>query len=435
MKHKNPQVKQETALFLVRSLRSVRTIPKSAEIKQLCDACTVLLADTAKPVRSAGAEAMGTLMKMIGERAMTPYISDLDDIRKNMITEFCETATVRAKPEKVAAPPPPAVAAKAPTQARGVVRSRPSAAGAKRQSGTPTISSGKIVEPSSSSRIAAPGAHTSRIGMSNGLRKKTEDPASAASPRVVRTSSATSGTPPRSTSGRGLTGVSLSSSASTSGHGGLSAADKLELIELRRAKEEWLSSNAALQQQVDTLQAETTKLTREVADLQLNNAQLIEEHTRDMLSVQSKETQLTRIRGEADNARAQISKLQRELDRARAESQLVGRQSASSPNGIDSRDAKEHSQSSLQARQSSTIRTSDEEKENEFGRVQPSAAKRASVYSGSQLPKPGSFSPQSDGTDGRISNAGSVESWKRAAEVTSQLKARIEAMKARQLRR
>ncbi|KAK7207224.1 armadillo-type protein [Myxozyma melibiosi] len=448
-KHKNPQVKQETAMFLVRCLRTVKIIPKTAEIKQLCDACTVLLADTAKPVRSAGAEAMGTIMKMIGERAMTPYISELDDIRKTMITEFYETATVVAKPEKVAAPPPPAPAAKTSSASSrsATARPRPSVAGVKRPTATPpssgshSTSSAPAASSSSSSgsRLAAPGSRTSRIGMSNGLRKKTEDSSATASPRTVsRAPAATSGTPPRGS--RGLTGVSLSSSNSTSSHGGLSAADKLELIELRRAKEEWTSTNAALKQQVEILQADNAKLDRELKEAQASNSQLIEEHTRDLLSVQSKETQITRLRREADSAVAQVTKLQRELDRARAEAQLVGRPSSSHSNGAaDHHDMKESSMSPYQARQSTTA-FSEEEKENDFQRIQTPAAKRESMYSGgSHIPKQTSFSPvmssNSDGADSGSSNAGTVESWKRAAEVTSQLKARIEAMKAKQLRR
>ncbi|KAK9366814.1 armadillo-type protein [Lipomyces kononenkoae] len=445
MKHKNPQVKQETTIFLVRCLRTVKIIPKPSEIKLMCDACTVLLADTAKPVRSAAAEAMGTIMKMIGERAMTPYIDGLDDIRKNMIKEFFETATVKAKPEKV--PPPSAQAPKA-GGARvpsGAPRPRSSAVGVKRAtSTTPNTSSGRPTPGSeppapptvAHSRLAPPGARTSRVGAgSTGVLRKKDDHSS--SPRTTSTSS----TPPRSTSSRGLTGVSLSTSASLStSHSGLSAAEKAELAELRRGREELVSSAATLKQQVDALQADNLKLSQAMAELQLSNKQLIEDHTRDVLAIKAKETQLARARSEADDARAQIGILQRDLDIAKAAAAAPSAPSATISRGdeIVARDLNDgiNNVSPVPRTKSESI-LSEDEKENGFSA--PTMSRSAGAHLSRSSSRTGSFSPISSGTvdtsDIGSGNAGSVESWRRAAEVTSQLKARIEAMKARQIRR
>ncbi|KAK9331176.1 armadillo-type protein [Lipomyces starkeyi] len=445
MKHKNPQVKQETTIFLVRCLRTIKIVPKSAEIKQMCDACTALLADTAKPVRSAAAEAMGTIMKMIGERAMTPYIECQDDIRKGMIKEFFETATVRAKPEKAA--PPATVAPKAAAGARapgGAPRPRASAAGLKRPTGTPPASSGRSSAAAESaapptlshSRLAPPGARTSRIGAgSTGvLRKKDDHPSSP------RTTSA-SGTPPRGASSRGLTGVSLSTStSSSSSHSGLSAAEKAELAELRRAKEEWLSTTAALKQHVETLQADNLKLSQTIAELQLNNKQLIEDHTRDVLAVKAKETQLARARSEVDNARAKIGKLQRDLEAKPAAAAAMPSSTGSRVDEIVARDLNDGiSNVSPVTRNKSEMFLPEEEKENGF--AAPASSRSTSAHVPQSSSRTGSFSPISSSTaessdiGSGAGNAGSVESWRRAAEVTSQLKARIEAMKARQIKR
>ncbi|KAK9245867.1 armadillo-type protein [Lipomyces tetrasporus] len=447
MKHKNPQVKQETTMFLVRCLRTVKIIPKAGEIKQMCDACTVLLADTSKPVRSAAADAMGTIMKMIGERAMTPYIDGLDDIRKGMIKESFETATVRAKPEKVA--PPAAVAPKATAAARsgsGAPRRRTSAAGLKRSTGTPPTSSSRVsaaaepaaVPPTTShSRLAPPGARTSRIGAgSTGVaRKRTDDHPS--SPRMA----GTSGTPPRGSSSRGLTGVSLSTStSSSSSHSGLSAAEKAELAELRRAREEWASTAGSLKQQVESLQADNLKLSQTIEELQLNNKQLIEDHTRDVLAVKAKETQLARARSEVDNARAQIGKLQSDLDSAKNAAAAIQSGAVARAEEIGDRDLNDGIRNmSPVSRTKSENLLPEEEKENGF--AASAASRSASIYVSRSSSRAGSFSPISsstaEGSDTGFGtgNAGSVESWRRAAEVTSQLKARIEAMKARQIRR
>ncbi|KAK9468280.1 armadillo-type protein [Lipomyces arxii] len=432
MKHKNPQVKQETTMFLVRCLRTVKVIPKSAEIKQMCDACTALLADTAKPVRSAAAEAMGTIMKMIGERAMTPFIDGLDDIRKNMIKEFFETATIRAKPEK-AALPPAAVPKAVPPSSRastGTVRTRLSAGAgtvsAKRPMGSssssrPSVAADSTPAASATSRLSTSGTRTSRLGSTSVLRKKSEEASS--SPKTA------SPPPVRAPTGRGLTGVSLSTS--TVSHNGLSAAEKLELAELRRAKEEWQTSSANLKHQIETSQSEITRLTQTINELQINNKQLIEDHTRDVLAVKAKETQLARARTEVDGARSQIAKLQRELENTRAQA-LVTSASASYADETDHKDGTVNS-SPVQRRQSGTF-ISIEEKENGFTKTPSSTMhSRISTYSPLSSTTATSTAPVVD--DLRTSgSAGSVESWRRAAEVTSQLKARIEAMKARQIR-
>ena len=37
--------------------------------------------DTSAPVRDAAAEALGTLLKLLGERAMAPFVDQLDKIK------------------------------------------------------------------------------------------------------------------------------------------------------------------------------------------------------------------------------------------------------------------------------------------------------------------------------------------------------------------
>ncbi|KAI5278960.1 Microtubule-associated protein, microtubule dynamics during spindle orientation, partial [Ascosphaera acerosa] len=92
LKHKNPQVKQGTVKFLVRCLRTTRDVPDKADAKAISEAATKLLADSDQVIRAGGAEALGTLMKILGERAMNPYMEGLDDIRKAKIKEYFQTA-------------------------------------------------------------------------------------------------------------------------------------------------------------------------------------------------------------------------------------------------------------------------------------------------------------------------------------------------------
>ncbi|KAI4148656.1 MAG: hypothetical protein LQ340_005001, partial [Diploschistes diacapsis] len=113
LKHKNPQIKLETLRFLIRCLKTTRDAPSPGETKAIADAATKMLTESTEVTRSGGAEVLGTLMKIMGERAMNPYLDGLDDIRKTKIKEYFETAEVKAKnkPKPVAPPPKAAPAA------------------------------------------------------------------------------------------------------------------------------------------------------------------------------------------------------------------------------------------------------------------------------------------------------------------------------------
>ncbi|CAJ0826900.1 1337_t:CDS:10, partial [Entrophospora sp. SA101] len=109
-KHKNPQVKTESMKWLTRCLKTTLVAPNKAEIKTLIEMMVKASEDSFEPVRVAAFEGLGTIMKVISEKAMNPYLEGLDDIKKGKIKEFYEKAEVKAK-VTVKKPPPPAVAA------------------------------------------------------------------------------------------------------------------------------------------------------------------------------------------------------------------------------------------------------------------------------------------------------------------------------------
>jgi protein STU2 len=115
MKHKNPQVKTESLKFLVRCLRTTPLNPTKPEITTIGESCTKLLGENFEPVRQAAQEALGTLMKIVGERAMIQFLDGVDDIRKAKIKEFFEKAEVKAR----ARPEPKAPAKARPAAAGG----------------------------------------------------------------------------------------------------------------------------------------------------------------------------------------------------------------------------------------------------------------------------------------------------------------------------
>jgi len=118
LQHKNPQVKTESLRFLVRCLKTTPFAPTKAETQIIGESCTKLLSDTIEPVRAAAAEALGTLMKIVGERAMIQFLDGVDEIRKTKIKEAFEKAEIKARQRPVAKTPV-AAGAKKPAPGQG----------------------------------------------------------------------------------------------------------------------------------------------------------------------------------------------------------------------------------------------------------------------------------------------------------------------------
>ncbi|KAI4205109.1 MAG: hypothetical protein LQ350_000736 [Teloschistes chrysophthalmus] len=465
LKHKNPQVKAETLKFMIRCLKNTREAPSKPEVILIAEASKKLLSESVEATRTGGAEALGTLMKIMSERAMGPYMEGLDDNRKTKIKEFCDAAEVKAKDKpKPVAPPPKA----APSAQKKTVTKKPTL-GAKKPA-PPAAAPLEEAAPSQPkppaskgipSKLSAPKALVPP--QKSGLQgpKKIPGPGSAiASPRrnITPQSADEDSAPITSKLGRGgLAGRSLARptpfSASTSEQqpptpapsaSTITPADRLELEELRAEKERLVRTN-------EELRASNSKLQSQIHELQNSNAQLIEDHTRDVLSIKAKETQLVRARSDAEAAEAQVQRLGRELDRLKKEMRRMeverGDAAAAagdgggdhiyrdrSNNGAE-RPASSASQYQQQRVHSSASRSESrpragrgyggspsEEKEN--GLAEGEKKNRSPVR---QQPAPAAPAPLPARRE--ISGGSEGESWKRAAEVTSQLKARIELMK------
>ncbi|GMF79540.1 unnamed protein product [Aspergillus oryzae var. brunneus] len=481
LKHKNPQVKQETLKFLIRCLRTTRDVPSKAEVKSIAEAATKLLTESSEVNRSGGAEILGTLMKIMGERAMNPYLEGLDDIRKTKIKEFFETAEVKAKdrpkpivgaPKAVPAAGKKVVGGKKP--ALGMKKPAPAAAAPPPEEPAPAPSPPKKAVPSrlggpKTGGLPAPGS---------GLKKKLGGPGGIASPqrRVVSPPSEEQPAAPAAPKfglGRGLAGRPIAKPAAPREPSpppaappltGMSAIERAELEELRLEQEKFTRL-------VEDLKSERTKLKSQVTELQDQNAQLIEDHTRDVLSIKAKETQLVRARSDAETAEQTVQKQQREIDRLKRELARALRASAISPpntlpegismaygdagsvyqdtasNGHGPLARGYHSGSRFESSRPRSYASASpsEEKENS-GLESPGLGSRdgglgrrklsptfGTGYSGMGSPTRSSMlgSSNASGDDQPTRSTEPAENWKRAAEVTSQLKARIEQMKVR----
>ncbi|KPU75563.1 uncharacterized protein Dana_GF11924, isoform G [Drosophila ananassae] len=120
--NKNPSVKSETAMFLARAL--TRTQPTAINKKLLKLLTTSLVKTLNEPdptVRDSSAEALGTLMKLMGEKAVAPLLTDIDPLKMGKIKESHDKAEIKIKvagPKKEARPASaPPVKAAAPAKA------------------------------------------------------------------------------------------------------------------------------------------------------------------------------------------------------------------------------------------------------------------------------------------------------------------------------
>jgi hypothetical protein len=224
---------------------------------------------------------------------------------------------------------------------------------------------------------------------------------------------------------------------------GLSLVERAELDELRAEVESLRRIN-------EDLRGERTNLTSQVHELQNQNAQLIEDHTRDVLSIKAKETQLVRARSDYEAAEQTVQNQRREVDRLKRE---LGRQvRATSPPPADLGDqiytdnagtgrfgdsgyGSHGVYNRIDRIASGPTSPGGEGKENMDGPYsRPGRADAASAKSSFSSRGGGTISPAENGTTasrigGGGAAAGGAESWKRAAEVTQNLKQRIEMMK------
>jgi cytoskeleton-associated protein 5 len=515
LKHKNPQVKLETTRFLIRSLSSIKEAPQLPEVKSIADAATKLLTESQEVQRNAGAEVLGILWKIMGDRVMAPHMEGLDDIRKAKIKEYCDKAEVKAKYRPKTAGAPAKAGVPAPTQRRmgqTAVSGAAAPTGKKPPMGlkkptsiavpTPTeepptapLAPRPTTRPGVSKLPSAGGAPKSGIATPGGLRPPAAGIQKKA-PGIPAPSTTTASSPIRKLASpveeppsvaavpqpklglgpnRGLAGRPLGKPTpsqpnpispdtiptTASGLAGLSTAERAELEELR-------AETIRLTRETESLRSEKAKLASQIHELTNQNAQLIEDHTRDVLSIKAKETQLIRARTDFEEVQAQVGAQQREMDRLKRELSRQVRASSPAPLDLSEQIYNDGLNGTGvggfgRVRNYGASPTSPGKENDPVGTAAFRTGKLSGVSLGGGVTSTGlgissafgTGSPRgvrstglmtSDGVDvqrahttpgdrasvastASVAAAGGAESWKRAAEVTQNLKARIEMMK------
>lgn len=518
LKSKNPQVKEHSAKFLTRCLKTTKEAPSLEQTKEIAEASKKLLTESVATLRDEGAEILGVLWKIMGDRNMLSHLEGLDDIRKTKIKEFSDAAEVKAKWKPKAAAPPPKAAGAGPGK-KPALGAKKAPAGAAKKVAAPRAASPPIDEdaglqprPTSRPSVKAPGAvgglkppgtglkpPSGLAKPGTGLKAPSSGPSSGtASPKrqgMMLEEAPLAPKPGVAAPGRGLAGRPLGKPSAPSSPprqqdisqpSALSSVERQELSELRASVE-------LLQQQNSDLRNDKLRMTSQVTELQNTNAQLIEDHTRDVLQIKAKETQLVRARSDAESAEDRANSLSKEIDRLKRELNRLGRGRAPSDAPLDSPSMNMNGELMNGAPPASSIRpaygisksynvpsaraygvdsfgASGEGKENipdetaaEYsklsgasvpaysrplshgssgGRATPASADDINGASVANGPN-GTLHGRDNSTSGGSISSGSlqrnsvsgdgVESWRRAAEVTQNLKARIEMMKVRLL--
>ncbi|KAL6712142.1 hypothetical protein ACN47E_000019 [Coniothyrium glycines] len=453
LKHKNPQVKLESSRFLIRCLKNTREAPTPEQAKLIAEATTKLLTESQEVQRSAGAEALGTLWKIMGDRIMGAHLDGLDEIRKTKIKEFFDAAEVKTKYKpKAAAPPKPAAA---PPPGKKPVGKRPAPGGVKKAPPKPAPPP-PVEEPAAplapqptsrpaASKLGAPKSGLTGASRLGGLKKPGSGLGAPSPRRPVASPPLDEEAPPppqpKFGAGRGLAGRPLGKPAAETAAtpapvqapSAISLVERAELDELRAEVER-------VRRQNEDLRSERSKLTSQIHELQNQNAQLIEDHTRDVLSIKAKETQLVRARSDFEAAEQTVQNQRREVERLKRE--LSRQVRTSSPPPSDLAEGIYNDNASMNG---ARLGDSDYGSQPFYGRNRnfaggpaspggddASAKSSLSSRGGERLSSAENGNGLGANRPKPASAASGAESWKRAAEVTQNLKQRIEMMKAKQ---
>ncbi|KAK2868912.1 hypothetical protein Q7C36_000783 [Tachysurus vachellii] len=155
MDNKNPSIKQQASLFLARSFRhcAPTALPKNL-LKPFCVALLKQVNDSSPEVRDAAFEALGMVLKVVGERAVNPFLADVDKIKVDKIKECAEKVEMpggkKAGGQMKEQSAPKAQPSAAPAKASAPAKKTPAASAAK------TSAPNKKAKPSAPKGTAAP---------------------------------------------------------------------------------------------------------------------------------------------------------------------------------------------------------------------------------------------------------------------------------------
>lgn len=98
LNNKNPNVKAETSLFLARAFSKTQPAQFNKKILKAVMAVLIKNLNESDPaVRDASAEVLATIQKLLGEKVVTPYLSEVDPLKLAKIKESAEKVVLNVR--------------------------------------------------------------------------------------------------------------------------------------------------------------------------------------------------------------------------------------------------------------------------------------------------------------------------------------------------
>lgn len=396
MKHKTPQVKISATSYLQRCLSNTATPPTTAQIDAIMEIGVKLLADSLEPIRQAATELVGTLMKITGEREIKSYLDKIDDNRNAKVKAVFEKAVVKCSTQS---------ASRAPSSAPGPIRpSGQRVGGGTRLGGAPVLK-----------KLSTPSIPSKRLATS---------PAKRADGNKLPPSS-------RNFTGRLLISPVTHASAETPARS-IAAAEKEELERLRSENMKLKAHNEQLQNTQFDASEEQLKYRSELELLrsQLDLSQ--KDYSNVSLLVKQRDAQILRLNSDLENAKLKIKSLEQTVEMVKLQQTTQkdpllqpfqdNRSPYRSPNRLPKFNLAELStrvdRLSIEERRATPTNTDEVTSpilDENVNSVRSAVSDRTNVFRSTQSKEVVS----------------EEENWRKAAEVTAQLKARIEKMKQR----
>lgn len=369
MRHKTPQVKISATNYLQRCLSNTPNAPLSAQVDAIMEVGVKLLGESQEPVRQAATEVIGTLMKITGERELKLFLNAVDDNRLAKVKTAFANAEVKA--------------------ASGAALSARSA---------------PVLPPTSSlSKPATQAIPSKRLATSPAKR--------AIGPRT---------TPPvRNLTGRLLISSTRSESTLASPAAPQTRNKEIEALQNENAK--LLQATRKSKEELDSSARENSALKLELSTLR-DQLELVQKtQSSATLLVKQKDMQISRLNSDLENAKVRIKSLEQSIEMMRL------KQSTQADRLLQPYSVDPERRSPFRSPSRFTLsRTSQSELNSGVHRLSIDGAP------GPSPEKSGDSQRRvSDRTNVFRENGSEEENWRKAAEVTANLKARIEKMKQR----
>ncbi|EMG49288.1 hypothetical protein G210_0012, partial [Candida maltosa Xu316] len=420
MKLKTPQNKIASANYIKRCLSTTKTAPKTNEIDLIMENGVKLLSESQEPIRQAATEMIGTLMKITGPREVNSFLEKVDENRKSKINDYYEN---KAQVKAISTAKPPRSVGVGSGGAGGV-GARPSGQ-APQDKRVSTVSASTIP----AKRTASSPVKRDDIKTGRGMTARALPKQPISRPPSMR--------PPTAPSPSTVAAVS---------------SDEVAYLKQQLAK---------LEDENKTYQREQEVTKKTISDLEEANKnyqdkieflkrELENEKRNSMITANQKENQITNLKMQMEKADYKIKELEREkeINNLQQANLAYQRSSTSSRNSFYKPVDKFSSSSTSNDISTGVKRLSiGEENANnvDTNRVNNFRSSvnygNPAVLSGSHHQNGTSPSSVTNGYNNNSSNRDPTSTssmdvdngadWKRAAEVTMQLKARIERMKAR----